>query len=160
MKFLAILQDSFREAVDSKVFSVMLVLAVLLVLAIGSASFEPQPVAEVQQQLEFSLNRDLAELGKQAPRSLKIVGAEPLKGAQDKPESEFEFAIQVRFADQETAEDARSSPGPIHDYIAQRFGMVDDWQMLVGHLHGMRAAGIDPGVPRTERLAKETPCRP
>jgi uncharacterized protein len=34
----------------------------------------------------------------------------------------------------------------------------DDWQMLVGHLHGMRAAGIDPGVPRTERLAKETHC--
>jgi hypothetical protein len=34
---------------------------------------------------------------------------------------------------------------------------LDDWRMLAGHLHGMRAAGIDPGVPRTERLAQEMP---
>lgn len=29
---------------------------------------------------------------------------------------------------------------------------LDDWQMLQGHLAAMRRAGIDPGVPRTERL--------
>jgi rSAM/selenodomain-associated transferase 1 len=29
---------------------------------------------------------------------------------------------------------------------------VDDWAMLRGHLLAMRHAGIDPGVPRTERL--------
>ena len=34
---------------------------------------------------------------------------------------------------------------------------LDDWRMLAGHLHGMRVAGIDPGVPRTERLAQEMP---
>lgn len=31
---------------------------------------------------------------------------------------------------------------------------VDDWVMLCGHLAALRLAGIDPGVPRTERLAR------
>lgn len=29
----------------------------------------------------------------------------------------------------------------------------DDWQTLCGHLRALRRAGLDPGVPRTERLA-------
>jgi glycosyltransferase A (GT-A) superfamily protein (DUF2064 family) len=29
---------------------------------------------------------------------------------------------------------------------------LDDWRMLRGHLAALRKAGIDPGVPRTERL--------
>ncbi|HKB37442.1 MAG TPA: TIGR04282 family arsenosugar biosynthesis glycosyltransferase [Gemmataceae bacterium] len=32
-----------------------------------------------------------------------------------------------------------------------------DWQMLVGHLAALRRAGIDPGVPHTEALAREFP---
>jgi rSAM/selenodomain-associated transferase 1 len=32
---------------------------------------------------------------------------------------------------------------------------LDDWRMLCGHLAALRAAGIDPGVPRTERLCRE-----
>jgi glycosyltransferase A (GT-A) superfamily protein (DUF2064 family) len=32
----------------------------------------------------------------------------------------------------------------------------DDWRMLQGHLAAMRAAGKDPGVPRTEKLANAT----
>jgi hypothetical protein len=31
---------------------------------------------------------------------------------------------------------------------------VDDWQMLCGHLAALRLAGVDPAVPRTERLAR------
>jgi glycosyltransferase A (GT-A) superfamily protein (DUF2064 family) len=29
---------------------------------------------------------------------------------------------------------------------------VDDWTMLRGHVRAMRLAGVDPGVPRVERL--------
>ncbi len=32
---------------------------------------------------------------------------------------------------------------------------LQDWQMLVGHLAALRRAGIDPGVPHTEALARE-----
>jgi rSAM/selenodomain-associated transferase 1 len=31
----------------------------------------------------------------------------------------------------------------------------DDWRMLCGHLAALRRAGIDPGVPHTERLCRE-----
>jgi len=33
---------------------------------------------------------------------------------------------------------------------------LDDWQMLRGHLSALRRAGIDPGVPNTEKLAMES----
>lgn len=33
----------------------------------------------------------------------------------------------------------------------------DDWAMLCGHLAALRRAGLDPGVPHTEALARETP---
>ena len=32
---------------------------------------------------------------------------------------------------------------------------LDDWTMLCGHVLAMRQAGIDPGVPRVERLIRE-----
>ncbi len=32
---------------------------------------------------------------------------------------------------------------------------LDDWRMLQGHLQALRRADIDPGLPRTERLALE-----
>src|SRR5262245_13382352 len=91
VKFLAILRDSFREAVDSKVFSVMLALSGVLMVVVASMSFEPRPVTELQQRLEDSLNRDLQRLGAAAPRNLKIVGAEPLPGTADRPDSPFQF---------------------------------------------------------------------
>lgn len=33
----------------------------------------------------------------------------------------------------------------------------DDWAMLCGHLAALHRAGLDPGVPHTEALARETP---
>jgi rSAM/selenodomain-associated transferase 1 len=33
---------------------------------------------------------------------------------------------------------------------------LDNWQMLRGHLSALRRAGIDPKVPRTEKLASES----
>jgi uncharacterized protein len=32
---------------------------------------------------------------------------------------------------------------------------LEDWRMLCGHLFALRRAGMDPGVPRTEALARE-----
>ena len=29
---------------------------------------------------------------------------------------------------------------------------LKDWRVLAGHLRGLRCAGIDPGLPRVERL--------
>ena len=44
-KFFAILRDSFREAVDGFVIYVMLVLSGVVILLVGSLSFDPLPPA-------------------------------------------------------------------------------------------------------------------
>lgn len=46
MKFLAILKDSLREAMDTKVIYFTLGLSVLLILLTASLSFRPVPVDE------------------------------------------------------------------------------------------------------------------
>jgi ABC-type transport system involved in multi-copper enzyme maturation permease subunit len=50
MKFLAILKDSLREAIDTKVFYVTLGLSTLLLLLVASVSFRPLTVEEQAQQ--------------------------------------------------------------------------------------------------------------
>jgi hypothetical protein len=46
MKYLAILRDSLREVLDSKVFYVMLALSGVVILGVASVSFEYQPAEE------------------------------------------------------------------------------------------------------------------
>ena len=43
MKFLAMLKDSLREAIDAKVFYVMVALSLLLILFVLTTSFKPLP---------------------------------------------------------------------------------------------------------------------
>jgi len=63
MKFLAILRDSLREAVDAKIFYVMLVLSGLLTLFAFSISFEPRPARET---LEWMTQMTLSDMPKMA----------------------------------------------------------------------------------------------
>ena len=46
MKFLAVLKDSLREAIDTKVFYVMIGLSLLVALFTGTMTFTPKPVAK------------------------------------------------------------------------------------------------------------------
>jgi hypothetical protein len=43
MKFVAILKDSVREALDSKVLYALLILSALVVVGVASISFKPRP---------------------------------------------------------------------------------------------------------------------
>ena len=43
MKFLAILKDSLREALDSKVLYALLILSALVIVGVASISFKPRP---------------------------------------------------------------------------------------------------------------------
>jgi len=54
MKFLAILRDSLREALDSKVIYVLLGLSALVIIGVASLSFKPQPA---ETGLQAILNR-------------------------------------------------------------------------------------------------------
>src|SRR4051812_43882934 len=56
MKFLAILKDSTREAIDTKVFYVTLGLSTFLLLLVASVSFRPLTVQEQAEQTARFLN--------------------------------------------------------------------------------------------------------
>ena len=46
MKYLGILKDSLREAIDTKVFPVTVALSCLVVVLVGSVSYRPVPAEE------------------------------------------------------------------------------------------------------------------
>jgi ABC-type transport system involved in multi-copper enzyme maturation permease subunit len=87
MKYLAILKDSLREAVDTKIIYFTLLLSGLLILLIGNVSFRPVPAEEqfdhFTQQVNFLLN--LATQGQGLRYKIEDFeqtnpGAEPWKG--------------------------------------------------------------------------------
>ncbi len=65
MKFLAILKDSFREAIDAKVFYVMVGLSLLVTLLALSLTFTPVAGGRqvVQDYAVAPLNTDASDVG-------------------------------------------------------------------------------------------------
>ena len=59
MKLFAVLKDSFREAIDFKVFYVMLLMSGALILFVAGISFTPDKPDEMMKFLSMSLNGDL-----------------------------------------------------------------------------------------------------
>src|SRR5437660_489861 len=97
MKYLAILKDSFREAIDTKVFYVMVGMSLLLTFLAMMLSFKPEPgdnimkflavpvgVDDVQdlrpeQMIHLAMSGDL--------RKYEVVACEPADGAPEGPAS-------------------------------------------------------------------------
>src|SRR5437016_9203721 len=98
MKFLAIMKDSLREAIDSKVFFVMVALSSVMILLACTLSFKPRPAEQIfKERLVLPLNIDLSDLSleklqhigtiqKQATlRVYEVKGIDALNGALDDP---------------------------------------------------------------------------
>src|SRR5438105_15235634 len=133
MKFLAILGDSFREAVDTKVFTVQVGLGIILVLFLASYSVEPVPAQTAFQLIVVNLNhgRDPARFGGRVAMAggggidlvpFQFVGAEPLEGAPDHPDSPFRVTLKVQFASVGPADRARADPEPTAALLRDQFG--------------------------------------
>jgi ABC-type transport system involved in multi-copper enzyme maturation permease subunit len=133
MKFLAILKDSFREAIDTRVFPVMLALSALLLLVIGSISFTPE---ESTDELAMLLERTLWQRrggpagAEPANLLLGIKGVETADGSPPGPDRPFRVVVSARFATPEEAAQDRSSPGGVRELVRQRLGRLDGWQIL------------------------------
>jgi ABC-type transport system involved in multi-copper enzyme maturation permease subunit len=134
MKYLAILRDSFREAVDSKVIYVLVTLSLLVTLFMLSMSFTPLPADEVLGPKQMGGGR-LTPAGKgdrsqreegpvvkgdkdeqfkkpvHVPQSgSRPIGVEPLEGgAPDSPDSKYRITLLLDMHDKVTAERARES---------------------------------------------------
>jgi ABC-type transport system involved in multi-copper enzyme maturation permease subunit len=126
MKYLAILKDSLREAIDSKVIYVMIALSVLVTLFVLTTSYKPLSAEQMMTRLVKGDVIGLEELdggGKKRRRKeieidLKkpqvgqyvVRGVEVVKGAPDMPDSSYRFTISQSFATAEEANQIRKAP--------------------------------------------------
>lgn len=113
MKFLAILKDSLREALDTKVFYVMVGFSLLVVLFIGSVGYRPVSVEEEARHNMFRMtwvlqhNFQKHKLGEAPVFEVKdfeqtVPGALPW-------ETGYKFFLTVDFPDADKAEAARKT---------------------------------------------------
>ncbi|MFM7151754.1 MAG: ABC transporter permease [Gemmataceae bacterium] len=146
MKFLAILRDSLREAIDSKVFYVMLALSAFLVALASTVTFSPKPGGKMMMELaSIPLSVDLSNLdptefrgngGGPAPNLgtlakrlrgiYKVEEVTPLGGSDDMPDATFRVLVKqegrIPFL-------GASKPDTVMSQIRERFGTYDDQQV-------------------------------
>jgi ABC-type transport system involved in multi-copper enzyme maturation permease subunit len=145
MKFLAMLKDSLREAIDAKVFYVMVGLSALLILLAMTMTFTPKAGGEaIMRTAAIPLSVDLATLEsagqdddvtklidrfrKNAQDLYQVTDVEALDGAADAPSSTFLVKIKIlpvkSFFGGSAAE---SDPAA---WIRQKFGRLGDWTIV------------------------------
>jgi ABC-type transport system involved in multi-copper enzyme maturation permease subunit len=105
MKFLAILKDSLREALDTKVFYVMVGLSLLVVLLVGSIGYQPVSVEEEVHRFTEMMTWLLARFGEQnnlaSPPRWDIADFERTQPDALPWQTGYRFALIVEFAEEE-----------------------------------------------------------
>lgn len=104
MKYLAILRDSFREAIDAKVFYVMLALSSLMILFVGSISYRPVTMEEEMRHLTEMLNwiGSVQQL-RAAPR-YEVADFRRLNDAAEPWRGDYRFDFRVQLSSQKDAD--------------------------------------------------------
>lgn len=160
MKFLAIMRDSLKEAIDSKVFFVMVGLSSIFILLAFTLSFKPQPGEQLFKVLAFPLNSDFTDLTPEKLQRLgtmqaqgtlhvyEVRGAEPVPGQSDSPGSDFIVTIAARFTKSEEADKVRRSPQETIDLLENRFGAFDELKVVQVTRAGL-AGDKNPFLPET-----------
>ncbi len=137
MKFLAILRDSLRETIDTKVFYVMVALSGLLTLFALGITFEQRPAKEcLEWMANASLARDLigdfdentviaAMLQKIVPKleHYEVVRVEALDDTPAPADARYRFVLR-------RTGDGRDSPAQVRARLEQQFGRWGDLRMV------------------------------
>src|SRR6516165_5030238 len=149
MKFLAILKDSLREALDTKVFYVMVGFSLLVVLFIASVGYRPVSVEE-------EVRRNMARMTWLMHRvfNKNNLGEAPTWDVKDfeqtSPgalpwETGYRFALTVEFADATQATAAR---------LTQKQSLAEmerGLQQQFAYLNGLKVRAADPQTPNELR---------
>src|SRR6516162_8442682 len=140
MKFLAMLKDSLRESIDSKVFYVMVGLSALLTLITATLSFKPHSGEKLMQLLAIpltiddarDLNADRLMAAAMHPgfKAYEVKSAVPLDGAPEGPTSPYQVTLVAHCQTPEEAAKVRAAPAETEDRIRQRFGVFDELRTL------------------------------
>jgi ABC-type transport system involved in multi-copper enzyme maturation permease subunit len=133
MKFLAILEDSFREAIASYVCMVQIALTVVFVLLLASLSFQPldarmalQPLGPYLLEalrLEPLSEGRLSQVRLNPRDPFTIIAAQPLDGPES-PSSSYRITVAVQCADVLAAEELIRSPETATTFLREHFGRL------------------------------------
>jgi ABC-type transport system involved in multi-copper enzyme maturation permease subunit len=141
MKYFAILKDSFREAVDTKVFYVMVGLSCLLTLLAMTLSFKPTPPDKIMQLMAAALSGDrngwsperLMHMAMEMrAKTYEILGTEPMNNAPEGPDSPYLITLAVRRRNAAEAQKLSDSPSEMIERIRDRFGSFPDIDPATG----------------------------
>jgi ABC-type transport system involved in multi-copper enzyme maturation permease subunit len=153
MKFLAILKDSFREAVDTRVIYVLIGLSCLLILLTATLSFKPSPMGrEVMTLLALGVDRDItavdiqqASMGQEVKGmfTYSVADVRPVDGEPDGPGSSYLVTLRAHFRSPAEATAVKLAPRETEQRIRDRFGRFDEWR--VEEVTAVRPVG--PGAP-------------
>ena len=141
MKFLAMLKDSFREAIDAKVFYVMVGLSVLMALLALSVSFTPEPGGQrvVEEFGILPLNVDASSLNeaettqaffRNGPVRYSVDSVQPVEGSPDLPASSFKVILRVAYRTPDEAKKAKADPAAVEQHIRDKFGLIEGRRMM------------------------------
>src|SRR6516164_6613522 len=140
MKFLAMLKDSLRESIDSKVFYVMVGLSALLTLLTATLSFKPHSGEKLMQLFAIPLTVDdakdlraerLMELAMHPGfKAYEVKSAVPLNGAPEGPSSAYLVTLVAHCQSPAEADKIRAAPAETEARIKQRFGVFDELKTL------------------------------
>lgn len=142
MKFLAILRDSLREAIDTKVFYVMVALSGLLALFAFSIGFKPRPARDAflwmaNTTLNPELTRDMdperfmnALLHVKSLDAYEVVQVEPLDGKSYLPDNRFRIVLRRLPVSGLTGLLMRSRSSQIEARIREHFGRLAGLRMV------------------------------
>jgi ABC-type transport system involved in multi-copper enzyme maturation permease subunit len=163
MKYWAILKDSFKEALDTKVIYVMVGLSLLVTLVVASMSFKPLQADTLMKQLvggqttwfrgetrtpaeqrrqaeqEQRMAKEALKQGKGLPSDFEFVRVEAIKGPTDSPDSEYATTVRLRFPEAEGAEKVRKSPADSIARLRQRFTLYEQLDLI--KINDVRLAG-------------------
>jgi ABC-type transport system involved in multi-copper enzyme maturation permease subunit len=146
MKFLAILKDSLREAIDCKVLYVMVGLSCLVTLVVLSLSFKPLPAENNMRDLVSGKTAALvammsgeppADFSDEEKPNRRFWEASPFelksvrvaKGLPDAPESHYTLTISMRANQAEVAR-IRKEPDKVLEQLRKQFAFLEKLNLL------------------------------
>jgi ABC-type transport system involved in multi-copper enzyme maturation permease subunit len=166
-KYLAILKDSLREAIDNKILYVMVGLSFLIIAVIASMSFRPLSADKamksiVQGEAAQFLNLLQPERidGKHKRGNPFAVASTPLfafkgvklqKGEADSPDSEYLVTVVRSYDSEAEAADVRADARASLDELKKQFEVLED----LGHIHVASARLADTEKPLVRLSPKE-----
>lgn len=139
MKYIAILKDSLREAIDTKVFFVMLALSALLIAVVGSVSFRPVSVEDDLKAFTSFFNTLMSWAARQQPDGgptpprMEFADFKQTNETAHPWEGDYSFTFIVELPDAELARPGRRprelSAPQIRQMLRQRFGYLENLEV-------------------------------